>query len=112
MRDPVAEPICSTFTGAAAVGLEFFDLMVERGHDRSLLIEGQIRNIGRSSQLVPSIHLKVFDVSGASILERDYGLREDVVLAVGDSINVRCRLQNVPDDVVDLDLEFVQHMAE
>lgn len=89
-------------------GLEFYDLAVERDFDGAtpiLLVSGEVRNIGRDDKLVPPVRISLRDTRSQQIFEL-VNLVTDQPVAAGAAVPFQIRVENPPDDAVDLEATF------
>jgi predicted Zn finger-like uncharacterized protein len=89
-------------------GLEFYDLAVERDFDGAtpiLLVSGEVRNIGRDDKLVPPVRLSLRDTRSHEIFEL-VNIVSDQPIAAGASVPFQIRVENPPEDAVDLEATF------
>lgn len=89
-------------------GLEFFDLSVERGFDGAtpvLLVSGEIRNIGREEKIAPPVRISLRDTRSQEIF-RLVDVVTDTPIAAGAAAPFQIRVENPPDDAVDLEATF------
>jgi len=89
-------------------GLEFYNLMVERDFDGAtpvLVVSGEVRNIGRDDKLVPPVRVTLRDTRSHEIFQL-VNLVTDQPIAAGAAIPFEIRVENPPDDAVDLEATF------
>ena len=89
-------------------GLEFYDLAVERDFDGAtpvLLVSGEVRNIGRDDKLVPPVRISLRDTRSHEIFELVNAIT-DQPIAAGAAVPFQIRVENPPDDAVDLEATF------
>jgi hypothetical protein len=89
-------------------GLEFYDLSVERDYDGAtpiLLVSGEVRNIGRDDKLVPPVRISLRDTRSQEIFEIVDAIT-DQPIAAGAAVPFQIRVENPPDDAVDLEATF------
>jgi predicted Zn finger-like uncharacterized protein len=89
-------------------GLEFYDLAVERDFDGAtpiLLVSGEVRNIGRDDKLVPPVRISLRDTRSHEIFELVNLVTEQPIEA-GASVPFQIRVENPPEDAVDLEATF------
>lgn len=89
-------------------GLEFYDLAVERAFDGAtpiLLVSGEVRNIGRDDKLVPPVRISLRDTRSQEIFELVNAISDQPV-AAGAAVPFQIRVDNPPDDAVDLEATF------
>jgi predicted Zn finger-like uncharacterized protein len=89
-------------------GLEFYDLAVERDFDGAtpiLLVSGEVRNIGRDDKLVPPVRISLRDTRSHEIFELVNIVTEQPI-AAGAAVPFQIRVENPPEDAVDLEATF------
>jgi predicted Zn finger-like uncharacterized protein len=89
-------------------GLEFYDLAVERDFDGAtpiLLVSGEVRNIGRDAKLAPPVRISLRDTRSHEIFEL-VNVVTDQPIEAGASIPFQIRVENPPEDAVDLEATF------
>jgi predicted Zn finger-like uncharacterized protein len=89
-------------------GLEFYDLAVERAFDGAtpvLLVSGEVRNIGRDDKLVPPVRISLRDTRSHEIFELVNQVTDQPV-AAGAAVPFLIRVENPPEDAVDLEATF------
>ena len=89
-------------------GLEFYDLAVERDFDGAtpiLLVSGEVRNIGRDDKLVPPVRISLRDTRSHEIFEL-VNVVTDQPIAAGAAVPFQIRVENPPEDAVDLEATF------
>jgi predicted Zn finger-like uncharacterized protein len=89
-------------------GLEFYDLAVERDFDGAtpiLLVSGEVRNIGRDAKLAPPVRISLRDTRSHEIFEL-VNVVSDQPIEAGGSIPFQIRVENPPEDAVDLEATF------
>jgi hypothetical protein len=89
-------------------GLEFYDLAVERefeGATPVLLVSGEVRNIGRDDKLVPPVRISLRDTRSHEIFELVNAIT-DQPIAAGAAVPFQIRVENPPEDAVDLEATF------
>ncbi len=89
-------------------GLEFYDLTVERDFDGAtpiLLVSGEVRNIGRDDKQVPPVRISLRDTRSHEIFELVNVVSEEPI-AAGAAVPFQIRVENPPDDAVDLEATF------
>lgn len=89
-------------------GLEFYDLAVERDFDGAtpiLLVSGEVRNIGRDEKVVPPVRISLRDTRSHEIFEL-VNVVTDQPIASGAAVPFQIRVENPPEDAVDLEATF------
>ncbi len=89
-------------------GLEFYDLAVERDFDGAtplLLVSGEVRNIGRDDKVVPPVRISLRDTRSHEIFEL-VNIVTDQPIAAGAAVPFQIRVENPPEDAVDLEATF------
>ncbi len=89
-------------------GLEFYDLTVERDFDGStpiLLVSGEVRNIGRDEKTAPPVRISLRDTRSHEIFEL-VNVITDQPIAAGAAVPFQIRVENPPDEAVDLEATF------
>jgi hypothetical protein len=89
-------------------GLEFYDLSVERDYDGAtpiLLVSGEVRNIGRDDKLVPPVRISLRDTRSNEIFEIVDAIT-DQPIGAGAAVPFQIRVENPPDEAVDLEATF------
>jgi predicted Zn finger-like uncharacterized protein len=89
-------------------GLEFYDLAVERDYDGAtpiLVVSGEVRNIGRDAKQVPPVRISLRDTRSHEIFELVNVVTNQPVES-GASVPFQIRVENPPDDAVDLEATF------
>jgi predicted Zn finger-like uncharacterized protein len=89
-------------------GLEFYDLAVERDFDGAtpiLLVSGEVRNIGRDDKLVPPVRISLRDTRSHEIFEL-MNVVTDQPIEAGASVPFQIRVENPPEEAVDLEATF------
>jgi predicted Zn finger-like uncharacterized protein len=89
-------------------GLEFYDLAVERDFEGAtpiLVVSGEVRNIGRDEKLVPPVRISLRDTRSQEIFELVNQI-SDQPIAAGAAVPFQIRVENPPDDAVDLEATF------
>jgi hypothetical protein len=96
------------FNDVNVYGLEFYDLAVERDFDGAtpiLLVSGEVRNIGRDSKLAPPVRISLRDTRSHEIFEL-VNVVTDQPIEAGASVPFQIRVENPPEDAVDLEATF------
>jgi predicted Zn finger-like uncharacterized protein len=89
-------------------GLEFYNLAVQRsvdGDTPTLVVSGEVRNIGRDSKAIPPVRLSLRDAQSHEILQVVNAIADHPV-AAGASVPFQLRVDNPPSDAVDLEATF------
>jgi predicted Zn finger-like uncharacterized protein len=96
------------FNDVNVYGLEFYDLAVERDFDGAtpiLLVSGEVRNIGRDDKLVPPVRISLRDTRSHEIFELVNQITDQPIEA-GAAVPFQIRVENPPEDAVDLEATF------
>lgn len=91
-----------------AVGLEFFDVSVERAFDGPtplLLVSGEVRNVGREKRVVPPVRISLRDSRAREVLYVIELLAEGA-LPPGDAVSFTVQVADPPSDAVEIEAEF------
>jgi hypothetical protein len=90
------------------LGLEFYDLAVDRDFDGAsptLVVTGKIRNVGRESKFVPPIRCSLCNLRGDKIFEIVVRIPVESI-SRGGCTDLRIQIADPPDSATDLEVTF------